>query len=48
VGDLVAMHWNYICQRLSDNEYLYLRRYHDHHMAIANGTGTALVSRLEG
>lgn len=47
-GDLVAMHWNYICQRLSDNEYLHLRRYHDHHMSIANGTGTALVSRLEG
>ena len=47
-GDLVAMHWNYVCQRLSETEYRYLRRYHDHHLSIANGTGSQLVSRLEG
>ncbi len=47
-GDLVAMHWNYICQRLSETEYRYLRRSHDHHLSIANDAGSPLISRLEG
>jgi hypothetical protein len=46
-GDLVAMHWNYVCQRLTESQYRHLRRYHDHHMSIANGTGSPLISQLE-
>lgn len=46
-GDLVAIHWNYVCQRLTESQDRHLRRYHDHHMSIANGNGSPLISQLE-
>ena len=35
-GDLVAMHWNYACQRITTRQLGLLRHYHDRHLAIAN------------
>ncbi len=39
VGDVVAMHWNYVCQPITDVQLASLRRYHDRHLAIANAGG---------
>jgi hypothetical protein len=47
VGDQVAMHWDYVCQRLSPGQSRNLRRYHDLHLAIANGFPASLGSRIE-
>jgi len=47
IGDRVAMHWDYVCQRLSKAEARNLRYYHDLHLAIANGSPAALGSRIE-
>jgi hypothetical protein len=35
-GDIVALHWDYVCQVLSPRQHRQLVRYHDRHMAIAN------------
>ncbi|MEE8332015.1 MAG: DUF6390 family protein [Acidimicrobiia bacterium] len=35
-GATVAMHWNYVCQQLTDQQVRWLQRYHDLHLAIAN------------
>ena len=35
-GGIVAMHWNYACQTLTRPQAARLRRYHDHHLALAN------------
>jgi hypothetical protein len=35
-GDLVAMHWNYVCQQITEGQLRLLRHYHDRHLAIAN------------
>lgn len=48
VGDQVAMHWDYVCQRLTPSQNRNLRRYHGLHLAIANGTRSLLGSRIEG
>ena len=44
IGDDVAMHWGYACQRLSTSQLRNLRRHHDRHLAIAN-RGTHGLSR---
>ena len=46
-GDLVAMHWDYVCQRITPGQYRYLKLYHDLHLSIANRSRAALVSRVE-
>jgi hypothetical protein len=35
-GDLVAMHWNYACQQITELQLGLLRHYHDRHLTIAN------------
>jgi len=35
-GDIVALHWDYVCQVLSPRQHSQLIRYHDRHLAIAN------------
>lgn len=35
-GDMVSVHWDYICERLDGSRVARLRRVHDHHLAIAN------------
>jgi hypothetical protein len=47
VGDLVAMHWDYVCERITPSQHRYLKRYHDLHLSIANRSGSALGSRIE-
>ncbi len=47
-GDLVAMHWNYVCQVINPQQLTNLRRSHDHHLAIANRAGRALAAWVEG
>jgi len=45
-GATVAMHWNYICQELTDGQLRSLRRYHDMHLEIANRSPMGV--RVEG
>jgi hypothetical protein len=47
VGDLVAMHWDYACQKITPQQYRTLRRYHDLHLAFANRSRAALSPRIE-
>lgn len=35
-GDVVALHWDYVCQRLSRDQQERLTRSHDRHLGIAN------------
>lgn len=45
LGDLVSLHWDYICERLDVGEMERLRMVHDRHLAIANRE--LLTARLE-
>ena len=47
VGDLVAMHWDYVCQKITPQQHSTLRRYHDLHLALANRSRAALGPRIE-
>jgi hypothetical protein len=42
-GDLVALHWDYVCQVLSPRQHSQLVRYHDRHLAIANQSAVPLA-----
>jgi hypothetical protein len=46
-GDVVALHWDYVCQVLSPLQLEYLVRYHDRHLAIANENSSALARIVE-
>jgi len=46
-GDHVALHWDYVCDRISARQLAFLQRNHNLHLTIANGHGTRLRSRLE-
>ncbi len=46
VGDTVALHWDYVCDRLSSQRLARLRREHDHHLRIVNGAAGPLGDRL--
>ena len=46
VGDTVALHWDYVCDRLSPQRLARLRREHDHHMKIVNRAAGTLGDRL--
>lgn len=48
VGDQVAMHWGYACQRITDSQRRHLERYQALHMGLANETGRRLALRVEG
>lgn len=37
-GDLVSMHWNWVCDRLTEAQASRLKRQTEHHIAIANQT----------
>jgi hypothetical protein len=43
-GDLVAMHWDYICQKITRRQLDNLERYHSLHLGIANGGTLRLAS----
>lgn len=47
VGDLVAMHWDNVCQRITPRQARLLKRYHDLHLSIANRSPSSLGSRIE-
>ncbi|MEN8041146.1 MAG: DUF6390 family protein [Actinomycetota bacterium] len=46
-GDIVALHWDYVCQPLSQRQLSHLKRYHDRHLAIANDSGDSLAALIE-
>ena len=46
-GDVVAMHWDYICQAITPRQLVRLRHYHDLHLGIVNGAGRRLAARVE-
>ncbi|MFQ5966638.1 MAG: DUF6390 family protein [Acidimicrobiia bacterium] len=46
-GDDVALHWDYACGRLSSTRLGRLRRWHNHHLAIANAGARELGRQLE-
>jgi hypothetical protein len=46
-ADTVALHWDYICQRISARQLRRLEYYHSRHLAIANGHGGRLAARVE-
>ena len=35
-GDVVSLHWDYVCQRLRTEEVMRLSSMHDRHLALAN------------
>jgi hypothetical protein len=47
VGDLVAMHWDFVCQRITSRQEQELHRYHELHLAIANSSPAMVGSKLE-
>jgi hypothetical protein len=46
VGDDVAMHWGYACQRITRSQRHHLARYQTLHMGMANRAGRELAARL--
>lgn len=44
-GDMVSLHWDYVCARLDRSQAIWLKTVHDQHLAIANLELTA--ARLE-
>jgi hypothetical protein len=47
-GDVLALHWDYVCQTLTPTQLSHLIRYHDRHMAIANNGSNLLAGIIEG
>jgi hypothetical protein len=43
-GDLVAMHWDYVCQKITRRQLDNLERYHSLHLGIANEGTLRLAS----
>ncbi len=39
VGDWVSLHWEWLCDRLSEQQRRFLRHYTDRHLAIVNEAG---------
>jgi len=46
-GDLVALHWNYVCQSITPAQRRTLRQSHDRHVAIVNQAGRHLAAWVE-
>jgi hypothetical protein len=36
VGDWVALHWEWICDKITERQVKFLKAYTDRHLAIAN------------
>ena len=47
VGDQVALHWDYVCQRLTPRQLASLRQMHSAHIALVNRHPTALAARVD-
>lgn len=47
VGDDIAMHWDYVCQKLTPRHLGHLVRYHDRHLKIANAGSTSLAALID-
>jgi hypothetical protein len=47
VGHEVAMHWDYVCQRITNTQRRYLEKYHTMHLRLANHAGRSLAARIE-
>lgn len=47
IGDLVALHWDYVCQTISTGQLANLRANHNKHLAMANTHRAGLGSRIE-
>lgn len=43
IGDVVSLHWDTVCERLTPRRLAVLRRIHDRHLAIANSQLMAAV-----
>ncbi len=48
VGDWVSLHWEWVCDRLTDQQRGFLRRYTDRHLAIVNEAGDSGPAALLG
>jgi hypothetical protein len=46
-GDLVALHWDYVCQRLTPGQHRNLVRDHSRHLSMVNDAGRRLAARIE-
>lgn len=46
-GDLVALHWDYVCSRLGLDQYVRLHATQDQHIALANQENAAMALRIE-
>jgi hypothetical protein len=46
-GDVVALHWDYVCQRLTPGQHRNLMRDHNRHLAMVNDAGRRLAARIE-
>jgi hypothetical protein len=46
-GDLVALHWDYVCQRLTPGQHRNLMRDHSRHLSMVNDAGRRLAARIE-
>jgi len=46
-GDVVSLHWDYVCQRLTQGQYRNLMRDHSRHLSMVNGAGRRLAARIE-
>ena len=47
VGDQVAMHRDYVCQRITETQRHHLETYQGMHLRLANQTGRHLARRVE-
>jgi hypothetical protein len=47
-GDVVALHWDYVCQRLTPGQHHNLMRDHSRHLSMVNDAGRRLAARVEG
>ena len=47
VGDQVAMHWDYVCLRITDTQRRHLEKYQAMHLGLVNQTGRHLARRVE-
>ena len=46
-GDVVALHWDYVCQRLTPSQHRNLMRDHSRHISMVNDAGRRLAVRIE-
>lgn len=47
VGDWVALHWDYVCQRLDRRQLMALQRMHTKHLELVNRHPVALAGRID-